>query len=113
MRTNFLELNGAANDILQLFFGEDFKVTWLDSSKPYSNLSLAAASVWRYLGFNLVVTFGALMSYLIREHVIETRRSEMLARSQALADPNRIVPSSAPPPHAAASNSSTSPCAIP
>ncbi|MBL8596936.1 MAG: sugar ABC transporter permease [Devosia sp.] len=59
---NFLELNGAANDILQLFFGEDFKVTWLDSSKPYSNLSLAAASVWRYLGFNLVVTFGALQA---------------------------------------------------
>jgi ABC-type sugar transport system permease subunit len=59
---NFLELNGAANDILQLFFGEDFKVTWLDSSEPYSNFSLAAASVWRYLGFNLVVTFGALQA---------------------------------------------------
>jgi multiple sugar transport system permease protein len=59
---NFLELNGAANDILQLFFGEDFKVTWLDASKPYSNFSLAAASVWRYLGFNLVVTFGALQA---------------------------------------------------
>ena len=59
---NFLELNGAANDILQLFLGEDFKVTWLDSSEPYSNLSLAAASVWRYLGFNLVVTFGALQA---------------------------------------------------
>ena len=59
---NFLELNGAANDILQLFFGEGFKVTWLDSSEPYSNFSLAAASVWRYLGFNLVVTFGALQA---------------------------------------------------
>lgn len=59
---NFLELNGAANDILQLFFGSDFKVTWLDSSEPYSNFSLAAASVWRYLGFNLVVTFGALQA---------------------------------------------------
>jgi multiple sugar transport system permease protein len=58
----FLELNGAANDILQLFFGPDFKVTWLDSSEPYSNFSLAAASVWRYLGFNLVVTFGALQA---------------------------------------------------
>lgn len=58
----FLELNGAANDILQLFFGPDFKVTWLDASKPYSNFSLAAASVWRYLGFNLVVTFGALQA---------------------------------------------------
>ena len=59
---NFLELNGAANDILQLFLGEDFKITWLDSSEPYSNFSLAAASVWRYLGFNLVVTFGALQA---------------------------------------------------
>lgn len=59
---NFLELNGAANDILQLFLGEDFRVTWLDSSEPYSNFSLAAASVWRYLGFNLVVTFGALQA---------------------------------------------------
>lgn len=59
---NFLELNGAANNVLQLFFGETFKVTWLDSSAPYSNLSLAAASVWRYLGFNLVVTFGALQA---------------------------------------------------
>ena len=58
----FLELNGAANDILQLLFGPDFKVTWLDASKPYSNFSLAAASVWRYLGFNLVVTFGALQA---------------------------------------------------
>jgi ABC-type sugar transport system permease subunit len=59
---NFLELNGAANDILQLFFGENFRVTWLDSSEPYSNFSLAAASVWRYLGFNLVITFGALQA---------------------------------------------------
>ncbi|HWA18340.1 MAG TPA: sugar ABC transporter permease [Devosia sp.] len=59
---NFLELNGAFNDILQLFLGPDFKVAWLDSSKGYSNFSLAAASVWRYLGFNLVVTFGALQA---------------------------------------------------
>lgn len=59
---NFLELNGAANDILQLVFGPDAQVTWLDSSKPYSNFSLAAASVWRYLGFNLVITFGALQA---------------------------------------------------
>lgn len=59
---NFLELNGALNDIMQLFFGPDFKVAWLDSSKSYSNFSLAAASVWRYLGFNLVVTFGALQA---------------------------------------------------
>jgi multiple sugar transport system permease protein len=44
---NFLELNGALNDILQLFLGPDFKVAWLDSSKSYSNFSLAAASVWR------------------------------------------------------------------
>ncbi|MEO6012718.1 MAG: sugar ABC transporter permease [Devosia sp.] len=59
---NFLELNGAANNILQLFLGPDFKIMWLDSSEPYSNFSLAAASVWRYLGFNLVVTFGALQA---------------------------------------------------
>ncbi|HWQ62251.1 MAG TPA: HAMP domain-containing sensor histidine kinase [Negativicutes bacterium] len=31
------------------------------------------------------VTLGALMSYLVREHVIEARRVEMLAKSQAVA----------------------------
>jgi multiple sugar transport system permease protein len=59
---NFLELNGALNDIARLFFGSDFKFAWLDSSRGYTNFSLAAASVWRYLGFNLVVTFGALQA---------------------------------------------------
>jgi ABC-type sugar transport system permease subunit len=59
---NFLELNGALNETLKLFFGPDFQFQWLDSSKGYTNLSLAAASVWRYLGFNLVVTFGALQA---------------------------------------------------
>ena len=59
---NFLELNGALNETLKLFFGPDFQVQWLDPSKGYSNFSLAAASVWRYLGFNLVVTFGALQA---------------------------------------------------
>ena len=32
-----------------------------------------------------IVTFGALMSYLIRDHVVESRRIEMIARSQAVA----------------------------
>src|SRR6218665_3890762 len=59
---NFLELNGALNNIAQLFMGPDFKFAWLDSGQGYSNFSLAAASVWRYLGFNLVVTFGALQA---------------------------------------------------
>jgi ABC-type sugar transport system permease subunit len=59
---NFLELNGALNNIFQLFMGPDFKFSWLDSGQGYSNFSLAAASVWRYLGFNLVVTFGALQA---------------------------------------------------
>ena len=59
---NFLELNGALNDIAKLVFGPDFKFAWLDSSQGYTNFSLAAASVWRYLGFNLVVTFGALQA---------------------------------------------------
>jgi len=59
---NFLELNGALNDMAQLVMGPDFRFAWLDSSKSYSNFSLAAASVWRYLGFNLVVTFGALQA---------------------------------------------------
>ena len=59
---NFLELNGALNNIFQLFMGPDFKFAWLDSKEGYSNFSLAAASVWRYLGFNLVVTFGALQA---------------------------------------------------
>ena len=59
---NFLELNGALNNTLQLFFGPDFRITWLDSSQSYTNFSLALASIWRYLGFNLVVTFGALQA---------------------------------------------------
>lgn len=59
---NFLELNGALNELLKLFFGPDFQFQWLDSGQGYSNFSLAAASVWRYLGFNLVVTFGALQA---------------------------------------------------
>lgn len=59
---NFLELNGALNDMLKLVFGPDFRFAWLDSSQSYTNFSLAAASVWRYLGFNLVVTFGALQA---------------------------------------------------
>lgn len=32
-----------------------------------------------------IVTFGALMSYLVREHVIETKRIEMLGKSEAIA----------------------------
>ena len=59
---NLLELNGALNDTLKLFFGPDFRFGWLVSSENYTNFSLAAASVWRYLGFNLVVTFGALQA---------------------------------------------------
>ena len=59
---NFLELNGALNELLKLFFGPDFRFQWLDSGQGYTNFSLAAASVWRYLGFNLVVTFGALQA---------------------------------------------------
>ncbi len=58
---NFLELNGALNNTIQLFL-PDFKFQWLDSSKGYTNFSLALASIWRYLGFNLVVTFGALQA---------------------------------------------------
>lgn len=59
---HLLELNGSLNDLLQIFFGDGFKIAWIDASERYSNFSLAAASVWRYLGFNLVVTFGALQA---------------------------------------------------
>ena len=47
---------------IKLAFGPDFRFAWLDASQPYTNFSLAAASVWRYIGFNLVVTFGALQA---------------------------------------------------
>ncbi|HWV01879.1 MAG TPA: sugar ABC transporter permease, partial [Devosia sp.] len=57
-----LQLDGTLNDFVQLIFGHGVKVPWLDARQSYSNFSLAAASVWRYLGFNLVVTFGALQA---------------------------------------------------
>lgn len=59
---NLLDVNGALNDILTFLFGPGAQVQWLDASESYTNFSLAAASVWRYLGFNLVITFGALQS---------------------------------------------------
>jgi ABC-type sugar transport system permease subunit len=59
---NFLEINGALNDIMAFFFGEEARRAWIDASDRSTNFSLAAASVWRYLGFNLVVTFGALQA---------------------------------------------------
>jgi multiple sugar transport system permease protein len=57
-----LQLDGTLNDFVQLIFGHGVKVPWLDARQSYSNFSLSAASVWRYLGFNLVVTFGALQA---------------------------------------------------
>ena len=57
-----LQLDGTLNDLLIALFGPGAKFQWLDASKGYTNFSLAAASVWRYLGFNLVVTFGVLQS---------------------------------------------------
>jgi multiple sugar transport system permease protein len=57
-----LQLDGTLNDLLVTIFGPGAKFPWLDASKSYTNFSLAAASVWRYLGFNLIVTFGVLQS---------------------------------------------------
>lgn len=59
---NLLSINGAMNDILMFVFGPDGRFPWLDASESYTNFSLAAASVWRYLGLNLVITFGALQA---------------------------------------------------
>jgi len=59
---HFLQLDGTLNELLQNVFGLGFKIPWLDAKQNYTNFSLAAASVWRYLGFNLVVTFGALQA---------------------------------------------------
>lgn len=59
---NLLEINGALNDLMMLLFGPDSRLKWIDAAENYTNFSLAAASVWRYLGFNLVVTFGALQA---------------------------------------------------
>jgi raffinose/stachyose/melibiose transport system permease protein len=59
---HLLELDGTLNDLMHAIFGPGVTVPWLNAAKDYTNFSLAAASVWRYLGFNLVVTFGALQS---------------------------------------------------
>lgn len=59
---HFLQLDGTLNDVMQWLFGAGVRVPWLDASQSYTNFSLSAASVWRYLGFNLVVTFGALQA---------------------------------------------------
>lgn len=59
---HFLQLDGTLNDIVQWLFGVGVKIPWLDAAQGYTNFSLSAASVWRYLGFNLVVTFGVLQS---------------------------------------------------
>ena len=59
---HFLQLDGTLNEFAQSVLGLDYKIPWLDAKQSYTNFSLAAASVWRYLGFNLVVTFGALQA---------------------------------------------------
>ena len=59
---HFLQLDGTLNDFIHLATGTVLKVPWLDASQSYTNISLSAASVWRYLGFNLIVTFGVLQS---------------------------------------------------
>lgn len=58
---HLLQLDGTLNELLQSLFGIG-KIPWLDAKQNYTNFSLAAASVWRYLGFSLVVTFGALQA---------------------------------------------------
>lgn len=59
---HFLQLDGTLNEFAQSVLGLGYKIPWLDAKQSYTNFSLAAASVWRYLGFNLVVTFGALQA---------------------------------------------------
>jgi ABC-type sugar transport system permease subunit len=59
---HFLQLDGTLNEVAQSVLGLGYKIPWLDAKQNYTNFSLAAASVWRYLGFNLVVTFGALQA---------------------------------------------------
>jgi len=59
---HLLQLDGTLNNFLQILFGAGVRIPWLDASQSYTNFSLAAASVWRFLGFNLVVTFGVLQS---------------------------------------------------
>ena len=59
---HFLQLDGTLNDIVQWLFGAGVRIPWLDAAQGYTNFSLSAASVWRYLGFNLVVTFGVLQA---------------------------------------------------
>lgn len=57
-----LQLDGTLNEFLSFVSGQNVRVPWIDSRNASANFSLAAASVWRYLGFNLVVTFGALQA---------------------------------------------------
>ena len=59
---HLLQLDGTLNNFLEILWGAGIRIPWLDASQSYTNFSLAAASVWRFLGFNLVVTFGALQA---------------------------------------------------
>ena len=57
----FYQVDGALDGFLQLIGLKDWIQPWL-MNRDVAPWSLVGASVWRYLGFNLVVCFGALQS---------------------------------------------------
>ncbi|MGV3490755.1 MAG: carbohydrate ABC transporter permease [Devosia sp.] len=59
---HMLQLDGTLNEFASLITGMQVRIPWIDSRYDAANFSLAAASVWRYLGFNLVITYGALQA---------------------------------------------------
>lgn len=57
----FFRTDGTLNLILQSIFGVEQAQNFLEN-EPLNNVLLAAVSVWRYMGFNLVMFIGAIQS---------------------------------------------------
>lgn len=57
----FFRTDGTLNLILQNVFGVSGAQNFLENA-PMNNVLLAAVSVWRYMGFNLVMFIGAIQS---------------------------------------------------
>lgn len=57
----FFRTDGTLNLILQNLFGVEKAQNFLENA-PMNNVLLAGVSVWRYMGFNLVMFIGAIQS---------------------------------------------------
>jgi len=57
----FLRPDGVLDSVLQMLGLGDYIIKWLGNVKMI-NWSLAGVSVWRYMGFNMVIFIGAIQS---------------------------------------------------